>query len=140
VQERVRRATAFAAVATVALLAPVIGALVAVPFALVAVAGRVVSGGRLFDLFAGPRDRRAGELKDLIGFALAATALALLTALASLSTTVFVSTILVLGYGNLLERTLCEYDNTPIRRVFGFTAGGTVATVGGLTVIDAVRA
>jgi uncharacterized protein (TIGR00297 family) len=138
VHERVRRATAFALVATVALLAPVIGALVAVPFALIAVVGRVVSRGRIFDLFARPSDRRAGELKGLIGFALAATALALLTALAELPTTTFVATLLVLGYGNLAAVAVTERGDTPLRRAIGFTIGGTAATIGGLAVMTAI--
>jgi uncharacterized protein (TIGR00297 family) len=138
VQQRVWRSTAFALVATVALLAPVIGALVAVPFALIAVVGRVVSGGRVFELFARPSDRRAGELKGLIGFALAATALALLTALAAFPTTAFVATLLVVGYGNLFAVATAERGDTPLRRAIGFTVGGTVATVGGLAVVTAI--
>ncbi|MFB6296186.1 MAG: TIGR00297 family protein [Halobacteriales archaeon] len=136
--ERVRRATAFALVATVALVAPRIGALVAVPYALVAVVARVVSEGRVFELFARPSDRRAGELKGLIGFSLAATALSLLTALADLPTTVLVATLLVLGYGNLLEVAVTERRDTPLWRAVAFTVGGTGATVGGLALVAAI--
>ena len=137
-----RRAGAFALVATVGLLAPVIGVLVAVPFALIAVVGRVVSEGRLFALFARPSDRRAGELRGLVGFALAATGLALLTALANPpnASVVFVATLLVLGYGNLAEQAISGYDDTPISRATAFVAGGTLATVGGIAVIAAVAA
>ena len=141
-----RRAAAFALVATVALLAPVIGVLVAVPFALIAVAGRAVSEGRIFELFARPSDRRAGELRGLVGFALAATGLALLMGLVNQPTdptvpnapTVFVATLLVLGYGNLAEQTACAYDDTPINRAVSFVAGGTVATVAGIATVTAI--
>jgi len=140
VEERVRRGAAFAAVATVSLLAPVIGVLVAVPFALIAVAGRAVSEGWLFELFARPSDRRAGELRGLVGFALAATALALLVALANPPNawTVFVSTLLVLGYGNLAEQAVRARSDTPMGRAAGFVAGGTLATVAGVAVVDAI--
>jgi uncharacterized protein (TIGR00297 family) len=140
VDERVRRGAAFALVATVSLLAPVIEVLVAVPFALIAVAGRAVSGGRLFELFARPTDRRVGELRGLVGFALAATGLALLVALADLPNawTVFVSTLLVLGYGNLTEQVIRSREDTPISRAIGFVVGGTLATVAGVAIIGAL--
>lgn len=127
---------AFAVVASGALLAPVIGALVAVPFALIAVAGRLVSDGWLFSLFARPRDKHIGELKGLIGFALAATGLALLTSLAGLPDAVFVSTLLIIGYGNLFEQTIRAYSDHRIGPVLGFTIGGTLATIAGLFSIE----
>ena len=125
---------AFAVVASVSLLAPAIEVLVAVPFALIAVAGRTVSEGRLFELFARPSDRRVGELRGLIGFALVATALALLVALADPPNawTVFVSAILVLGYGNLAEQVIRSQLNTRIARATAFVIGGTLATVAGI--------
>jgi uncharacterized protein (TIGR00297 family) len=140
VEERVRRGAAFALVASVSLLAPVIGVLVAVPFALIAVAGRTVSEGRLFALFARPTDRRAGELRGLVGFALIATGLALLVALVDPPNawTVFVTTLLVLGYGNLAEQVVRIRGEAPIRRASGFVAGGTLATVAGIEVISAI--
>jgi uncharacterized protein (TIGR00297 family) len=134
VEKRVLRGVAFAAVATVSLLAPAIEVLVAVPFALIAVAGRAVSGGVVFDLFARPGDRQVGELRSLVGFALVATALALLVALADPPNawTVFVSSLLVVGYGNLVEQTVRPRVDTPISRAAGFVLGGTLATVAGV--------
>jgi uncharacterized protein (TIGR00297 family) len=131
---------AFAAVATVSLLAPVIGVLVAVPFALIAVVGRGISEGRLFELFARPSDRRAGELRGLVGFALAATGLALVVALVDLpdAWAVFVITLLVLGYGNLVEQAIRARADTGINRATAFVAGGTVATVAGIEMTAAV--
>jgi uncharacterized protein (TIGR00297 family) len=140
VDERVRRGAAFALVASVSLLAPVIGVLVAVPFALIAVAGRTVSEGRLFALFARPTDRRAGELRGLVAFTLIATGLALLVALADPPNawTVFVATLLVLGYGNLAEQVIRIRRDAPIRRATAFVAGGTLATVAGIEVIGPI--
>lgn len=137
-QDRVRRAAAFALVATIALLAPAIGPLVAVPFALLAVVGRIVTRGRFFELFARPNDRRAGELRGLVGFTLVATALALLTTLFEIPVAVFVATILVFGYGNLAEQLTRARSEAPLGPVIGFTVGGTFATVGGLQAIELI--
>ena len=139
-EERVRRGAAFAVVASVSLLAPAIEVLVVVPFALMAVVGRTVSRGTLFDLFARPGDQRVGELRGLVGFALVATALALLVALADPPNpwTVFVSTLLVVGYGNLLEQLVRVQVDTPASRAAGFVGGGTLATVVGVEVFGLV--
>ena len=101
VTSRPRRAAAFALVASFALAAPVLGRVAAVPFALVAAAAFATDDGPLFDLFARPGDRQAGRLAGLVSFALAATGLAVLTTLADLPTSVFVGSVLLVGYGNL---------------------------------------
>lgn len=137
-QKSVRRAVAFAAVATLALAAPVAGALAAVPFALIAVAGRLVSGGPIFELFARSGDHQAGELRGLVGFALAATGLALLASLTGLSAGAFAAAVLLLAYGNLAERLVCEYHETAIRRVTAFSLGGALAAVGGQVAVAAI--
>ena len=139
-QSSVRRAVAFALVATLALAAPVAGALAAVPFALIAVAGRVVSSGPLFDLFARPGDRQAGELRGLVGFSLAATGLALLASLTSLSAGAFAAAVLLLAYGNLIERVVCVTHETAIRRVTAFSLGGAIAAIGGQAAVAAIAA
>ncbi len=130
-QSSVRRAAAFALVGSLSLVAPVAGALSAVPFALIAVAGRLVSGGRLFELFARPGDRIDEELRGLVGFALAATALALLASLVDLPASVFVATVFIVGYGNLTEQVVCESRDSPFRRALGFGLGGSIAAVAG---------
>ena len=130
-EPNVRRAVAFAVVAALALSAPVIGALAAVPFALIAVIGRTVSEGQVLELFSRRRDRLTEELRDLVGFALAATALALLAALGGLPVPAFMAAVLVLGFGNLTEQLACGPADAPIRRAGAFIAGGAVAaTVG----------
>lgn len=131
VQSSVQRAAAFALVGSLSLVAPIAGALSAVPFALIAVAGRLVSEGRVFELFARPSDRIDEELRGLVGFALAATALALLTSLFNLSASVFVATVFIVGYGNFVEQLVCEKRDTPFRRAVGFGIGGSLAAVAG---------
>lgn len=139
-QSSVRRAAAFAAVATLALAAPVAGALAAVPFALIAVAGRSVSGGPVFELFARPGDHQARELRGLVGFALAATALALLASLTGLSAGAFAAAVLLLGYGNLAERIACRRHETSIRRVTAFSLGGALTAVAGQAAVATIAA
>lgn len=136
-QASVRRATAFALVATLGVGEPVLGPVMAVPFALIAVIARVTSQGPIFEVFARPGERLEGELTGLIGFALGATALALLTALSDLPATVFVATVLFLGYGDLGEALLEEGLGLTgeFNRLLGFLVGGTViATLGQLLI------
>lgn len=134
----VRRAAAFAAVSMLALATPVVGALAAVPFALLAVVGRTLTDGVFFDLFAGPDDRVAGELRGLVGFALAATALALFAALTGLPDAVFVVTVLLLGFGNLGEAVVRARRDVPEFRAGGFVGAGGVAAIVGLGVAAAI--
>lgn len=134
----VRRAAAFAAVSTLALAAPVLGAAAAVPFAAVAVVALVISDGPLFELFARPGDRREGQLRGLAGFALAATALALLSSLLGLPMQVFVAVTLLVPFGNLAEQVIREYRPTAIAAVAGFIGGGVVAALVGQLVVVGV--
>ena len=136
VHSHVRRATAFALVATIALATPALGATAAVPFALLAVMGRMVSSGPLFDLFARPSDRAVGQLRGLTWFSLAATGLALLVALADLPSSVFVGTVLLVGYGNLTEAVGCRIRDHPMDRAVAFLVGGAAAAIIGQVVVN----
>jgi uncharacterized protein (TIGR00297 family) len=136
VQPSVRRSAAFAAVGTLALAAPSAGALAAVPFALIAVVGRLVSNGPLFDLLASPADEVAGQLRGLVSFSLAVTGLALLASLTGLSATAFVAAVLLLVYGDLAETILGERAGGPLQPVVAFAATGTTAAVAGLLAVD----
>ena len=136
VYSRVRRATAFAMVATIALATPALGAAAAVPFALLAVMSRVISSGPLFDLFARPADRNVGQLRGLTWFALAATGLALLVGLADLPTAVFVGTVLLVGFGNLAETVGSRWRDGPMDRALAFLVGGAAASVVGQVAVD----
>ena len=127
-QRSVRRAAAFAAVGTLALPAPLIEPLVvAVPFALIAVVGSLVSSGPAFELFARPGDRAEGQLRSLVAFSLVATGLALLSSLTELPESVFVAAVLLVAYGNLAETVVCERRDTSLRRALGFGGGGAIA-------------
>ena len=137
-QNSVRRATAFAAVGTLALSAPLVGPVAAVPFALIAVVGRLVSSGPVFELFARPGDRMEGQLRGLVGFSLAATGLALLTSLTGLPQGVFVATVLLVAYGNLAEVVVCERRDTALRRALGFGLGGGLAALLGQVLAPAL--
>jgi uncharacterized protein (TIGR00297 family) len=93
----------------------------------------VVTDGPLFELFARPGDRRDGRLNGLAGFALAATALALLATVprVPMPTGVFVATVLVLAYGNLGAQLVERRDDDPFGVAAGFTVAGFVAGLAG---------
>ena len=138
-QRSVRRAAAFAVVGTFALPATVVDPplLAAVPFALIAVVGRLVSGGPAFELFARPEDRLEGQLRGLVAFSLVATGLALLTSLTGLPASVFVASVLLVAFGNLTETVVCERRDTPLRRATGFGVGGAAAAFAGQVLVPA---
>ena len=130
VQSQLRRAGGFAAVATLALAAPALGPAAAAPFAAVAVlAAFVVDDGWLFELFARPGDRRDGRLNGLAGFALAATALGVLTALRRdpMPVPVFAASVIVLAYGSLGREFVRSSTDDDFLAAGGFVATGFVA-------------
>jgi uncharacterized protein (TIGR00297 family) len=147
---RLRRAGAFAAVATLALSAPILeswigpetaipgvgsdpgaGLVIVVPFAAVALLASTVEEGAVFETFARPGDYEAGRLYGLLGFSLAATGLGLLTAVTGLPTTVFVGTVLLVGFGNLAAVVGESIRSDPFVRATAFVLGGGVAAVSG---------
>lgn len=132
-QPDVRRAFAFSIIGTLVLVTPIVGALAAVPFALIAVLARLITTGPVFDLFSRPADQTTGQLHGLIGFSLGATALILLTALIELPVVVAMGAVLLVGYGNLVERIIGATDDTAMRRVAGFTLGGFALSFIGIT-------
>ncbi|SEO29716.1 TIGR00297 family protein [Halogranum amylolyticum] len=131
-----RRAGGFAAVGTLSLAAPALGAAAAVPFAVIAVlAAFVVDDGPMFELFARPGDHQDGRLNGLAGFTLAATGLALLATAPQLAvpprqampTSVFVAAVLILAYGNVGEKLVAQRWSDPFAAVTGFTVVGFLA-------------
>ena len=138
---RVRRAGAFALVATLSLVAPIAGAATAVPFAAIgAAAATLIDDGPVFELFARPGDRQDGRLNGLAGFGFAAAGLALLLALpqAGLPAEIFVAALLVLGVGNLGTEIARTRSSDPFLAVAGFLAGGVPAAIAGQFVVAAV--
>lgn len=122
-----RRATAFALVASLALTAPLLGPVAAVPFALVAIVASVVTEGWLFDVFSTARDRREERLRTLQGFSLAATGVGLLVPLFDVPVGVFVASVLVVGYGDLGRRLVLAVRENRALSMGGFVVGGGLA-------------
>ena len=105
-RQPLRRAGGFAVVATLALAAPALGPAAAAPFAAVALLAVFVvddDDSWLFELFARPADYEERRLNGLAGFALAATGLAVLTAVpeAPMPRPVFAAAVCTLAYGRL---------------------------------------
>ncbi len=124
-RHRLRRAGAFAVVASAVLAAPALGPAAAAPFAAVAVlAAFVVEEGRFFELFARPGDYEDRRLNGLAGFALAATALGVLTALpqAPMPVTVYAASVLSLAYGVLGREFLRESTSDEFATTAAFVA------------------
>jgi uncharacterized protein (TIGR00297 family) len=138
VTSTLRRAAAFAAVSTLSLAAPVLGRAAAAPFAAVAVAAAfLVTDGPMFELFARPGDHRDGRLNGLAGFALAATALAVLTAVPppSLPVAAFVGAVVVLAWGNVGARVVeSARPGDEFATAAGFAVVGFAAGVAGMSV------
>ena len=119
--------------ATLALAAPALGPAAAAPFVAVALAAFVVDDGWLFELFARPADRKRRRLDGLASFALAATGLAVLTALpqAAMPLPVFAAAVCTLAYGRLgrqfvRESTTDEFLTTAAFVAAGFLGGTAV--------------
>lgn len=126
-----RRASAFAAIASLSLFGPLLGPAAAVPFAVVGLVALVVEDGPLFELFARPGDRQEGRLTGLAGFAFAATGLGVVT-LVDLPMRVFVATVLLVGFGNLAVEIARRVEDDPLVRVTAFSVGGALAALGAM--------
>lgn len=129
---------AFAAVASLSLAAPLLGRAAAVPFAVVAAAAFAVTEGWLFDVFSTARDRREQRLQTLVGFALAAAAVALLVPVFDVPVSVFVATVLIVGYGDLGRRLVLQVREDRARSMVGFVVAGGLAALAGQAVAAAV--
>lgn len=125
----IRRATAFAAVATLSLAASVLVAGVAALFAAIGAVALVIDDGPLFDLFARPSDRSEGRLRGLAAFSFATAGLAMLVMLVDLPTSVFVAAVCLLAYGNLAEQVVRTRSDATITATAGFTVGAFAAAV-----------
>jgi uncharacterized protein (TIGR00297 family) len=129
-----RRATAFAAIATLSVSAPFLGPAAAAPFAIVGAIAATITEGRLFELLARPGDRQAGRLNGLTGFAFAATALGLVTVV-DLPVSVFVATVILVGYGNLAVEFTRLYEEDPLYRVLSFAVGGGMSALAAMFIV-----
>lgn len=137
-RQQLRRAGGFAVVATLALAAPALGPAAAAPFAAVALLAVFVvddDDSWLFELFARPADYEERRLNGLAGFALAATGLAVLTAVpeAPMPRPVFAAAVCTLAYGRLGRAfvrlsTNDEFVAATAFVVVGFLGGTAVQT------------
>ncbi len=135
----IRRATAFAAVATLSLAASVLVAAVAALFAAIGAVALVLDEGTLFDLFARPSDRSEGRLRGLAAFSFGTAALAMLVMLVGLPTSVFVAAVCLLAYGNLTEQVVRTWSDATITATAGFTIGGFVAAIISQAIVRSVQ-
>ncbi|MFC3477230.1 DUF92 domain-containing protein [Halobacterium litoreum] len=133
-----RRAAAFALVATLSLSAPLLGRAAAVPFAVVAVLGATITDGWLFEVFSTARDRRDERLRTLVSFALAATGVGLLVPIFDVPVGVFVASVLVVGYGDLGRRLVLQYREHRALSMVGFVVLGALAALAGQAVVAAL--
>lgn len=130
-----RRALAFALVATLSLSAPLLGRAAAAPFAVVAALGAVVTDGWLFEVFSTAQDRREGRLRTLVAFALSAAGVGLLVPLFGVPVGVFVAAVLVVGYGDLGRRLVLQVRENRALSMVGFVVVGAVAAFAGQVAI-----
>ncbi len=101
--------------------------------AVVLLAAFVVSDGPLFDLFAFPDDYEDERLYGLITFVLAATALGVIAVSSSMSLSIFVGSVLLIGYGNLAEQLTRVRTDAAVVHASAFCVGGSLAAVVGQT-------
>ncbi|MFB6094120.1 MAG: TIGR00297 family protein [Halanaeroarchaeum sp.] len=133
-----RRTAAFSLVSLLSFGAVVIGAATALPFLAVAAAASLLSEGRLFAVFATHRDRDEESLYTLIAFSLTGAGLALLIPTIGLPVTVFVATMLAVGFGDLGRRLVLEVLESRVAGVAGFVALGLGAALAGQVVVASV--
>ena len=144
----VSRASAFALVGSLSLLAPVIATLsldptvlttaTVVPFAMVALlAAFAIRDGPVFELFARPGDRRERRLYGLAGFALATTALAILLAF-GLPVELFTASVCLLVFGNLGAQLVGLRYRSPLASTTGFVLAATVAGIAAQAVAETI--
>jgi len=134
VTRRLRRASAFAAVAALAVLAPALGDAALVPF--LAVAGLAFFGvrdGEWFETLALPGDRDEERLYGFVAFSLAAAGLALFASLprAPLPHSAFAAAALAVGGGRLGRELVGSRSTDEFALVAGYVAGGTVGAAAG---------
>ncbi|MHC3437972.1 DUF92 domain-containing protein [Natrialbaceae archaeon A-gly3] len=128
----VRRAGAFALLCTLSLAVAAVGPVTAASLAVAVLAmAVVVTDGPLFELFAFPDDYEDGRLYGLIAFVLAATALGIVAVSSSMSLSIFVGAVMLVGYGNFAERLAQLRTGDAVIRAGAFCLGGTLAAIAG---------
>ena len=136
---RLRRASIFAAVSALAVLAPTLGDAAAVPF--FAVAGLAFFGvrdGELFETLALPGDREEERLYGLVAFSLAAAGLALFASFprVPLPYEAFAAATLAVGGGRLGREFVGRQTDDEFPLVAGYVAGGAAAALVGQILVQ----
>jgi len=134
VTSTVRRAGAFAAVGTLAVLAAVVPAAAVAAFVAVAAAAATITDGAAFELFARPGDRRDERLKGLVGFSVAAALLGGFATFGELPVMVFVGTVVLYAYGNVAGEIARRRGGGEVAEAVGFVVGGLLAGVAAVQV------
>jgi len=140
VTSTVRRAGAFAAVGTLAFAVPVATGIsspalatvaATAPFVGVALLAMFAVGpdAALFDVFARPGDYEDGRLYGLAAFSLAAASLAFLSIQFELPIWVFVSTVILVSYGNFGQRVAHRLNSDEVVATGGFVVAGFASGV-----------
>lgn len=146
----VRRAAAFALVGLLAVVVPLVAGinepavatfLAIGPFLLVAALALSVNPDSVFfELFARPGDRRDGTLYGLAGFSLAAAGTAVLAVEFGMPAEIYVGTLFLLSFGNLVGQLSRRLSGDPIVATAGFVGGGFLAGGGGQLLTAAILA
>ncbi|MFB6153623.1 MAG: TIGR00297 family protein [Halodesulfurarchaeum sp.] len=122
-----RRAAALASLSLLSLTAALHPWIAAGAYGLVAVGGVFITGGPAFQLLSTYADRQQGRLRTLVSLSLMGAALSSLIGTLGLPVSVFVATMLTLGFGDLGRRLLLETRPDRIWGVSGFVLFGTIA-------------
>ena len=108
-------------------------------FLAIAAAASLPREGQLFDVLSTAPDRQDGRLRTLVAFALTAAALAALIPTLGVPPTVYATTILAIGFGDLGRRLVLEYWEAEAAGTAGFVVSGSVAGVTGQAIVAVVE-
>jgi uncharacterized protein (TIGR00297 family) len=102
-------------------------------FLAVAVVSTTITDGAIFDALSTAVDEQDGRLRTLISFALSAAALAALIPAVALPASVYVATMLTVGFGDLGRRAIERVRPGPVPSTAGFVfVGGAAGILGQL--------
>jgi len=107
-----------------------------VPFLVVALGAVFVPKGRFFEVLATHRDRSEGTLYTLLAFSLTGAGLAILVPTFDLPLSVFVATMLTVGFGDFGRRLALEVRESAVGAVAGFVVVGGAAAFAGQIAVD----
>lgn len=107
----------------------------AIPFVLITLGAALITEGELFELLARPGDHQADRLFGLMSFGLAGTGLGIVTASFGMPTSVFVASMLIVGYGHFTSQVVRAWYSAEIVGITAFGIGGILGAIGGQVII-----